>query len=91
MEGALARFAHRHPTGSSPPFEAPKTTPLDLSLPSKHDRLDPPRRPGGRLQIGTVAGFKSESVAGFILEWVAGFVGIRTWGYTHSLSGAPLG
>jgi hypothetical protein len=34
--------------------------------------------PGGRLQIGTVAGFKSERVAGFNLECMAGFVGIRT-------------
>ena len=33
---------------------------------------------GGRLQIGTLAGFISESVAGFILELLAGFVGIRT-------------
>ena len=32
---------------------------------------------GGRHQIGTLAGFKSESVAGFILECLAGFVGIR--------------
>ena len=31
----------------------------------------------GRLQIGMVAGFRSESVAGFLLELVAGFVGIR--------------
>ena len=34
--------------------------------------------PGGRLQIGTMAGFKSERVAGFNLECMAGFVGIRT-------------
>jgi hypothetical protein len=34
--------------------------------------------PGGRLQIGTVAGFKSERVAGFNLECMAGFVGIRS-------------
>jgi len=33
--------------------------------------------PGGRLQIGTVANFKSERVAGFNLECMAGFVGIR--------------
>ena len=33
---------------------------------------------GGRHQIGTLAGFVSESVAGFILELLAGFVGIRT-------------
>ena len=36
--------------------------------------------PAGRLQIGTVAGFKSERVAGFNLECMAGFVGIRTGG-----------
>ena len=33
---------------------------------------------GGRFQIGTLAGFKSEQVAGFLLECMAGFVGIRT-------------
>jgi len=33
---------------------------------------------GGRHQIGTLAGFKSEQVAGFLLECMAGFVGIRT-------------
>jgi hypothetical protein len=33
---------------------------------------------GGRLQIGTMAGFKSERVAGFNLECMAGFIGIRT-------------
>ena len=33
--------------------------------------------PGGRHQIGTPAGFKSESVAGFLSECMAGFVGIR--------------
>jgi len=32
---------------------------------------------GGRHQIGTLAGFKSEQVAGFLLECMAGFVGIR--------------
>jgi hypothetical protein len=41
--------------------------------------LDPPEcRQGGRLQIGTMAGFKSERVAGFNLECMAGFIGIRT-------------
>jgi hypothetical protein len=39
---------------------------------------------GGRHQIGTLAGFKSEQVAGFLLECMAGFVGIR------SLSEWPL-
>jgi len=33
---------------------------------------------GGRHQIGTLAGFKSEQVAGFLLECMAGFVGIRS-------------
>jgi hypothetical protein len=32
---------------------------------------------GGRHQIGTMAGFRSEQVAGFLLECMAGFVGIR--------------
>jgi len=35
---------------------------------------------GGRHQIGTLAGFKSEQVAGFLLECMAGFVGIRSRG-----------
>ena len=35
-------------------------------------------RLGGRLHLGTPAGFKSERVAGFKLECMAGFVGIRT-------------
>jgi len=33
---------------------------------------------GGRHQIGTMAGFRSEQVAGFQLECMAGFVGIRS-------------
>ena len=33
---------------------------------------------GGRHQIGTLVGFRSEQVAGFLLESLAGFVGIRT-------------
>ena len=33
---------------------------------------------GGRLQIGTLAGFRSEWAADFVLEYMAGFVGIRT-------------
>jgi len=32
---------------------------------------------GGRHQIGTLAGFRSEWAAGFVLECMAGFVGIR--------------
>jgi len=35
--------------------------------------------PGGRLQIGMLAGFVSEWVAGFRLECMAGFIGIRTY------------
>jgi hypothetical protein len=35
------------------------------------------RAAGGRHQIGTMAGFRSEQVAGFLLECMAGFVGIR--------------
>ena len=33
---------------------------------------------GGRHQIGTLAGFRSEWVAGFVLECMAGFIGIRS-------------
>jgi hypothetical protein len=51
---------------------------LDRSVGAQHHRLDPRKRTlGGRLQIGTVAGFGSESVTGFLLDLVAGFVGIR--------------
>jgi len=42
---------------------------------------------GGRHQIGTMAGFKSEQVAGFLLECMAGFVGIRTHGFDQSRAG----
>ena len=31
---------------------------------------------GGRHQIGTLAGFRSEWAAGFVLECMAGFIGI---------------
>ncbi len=52
--------------------------PLDQSGQAKHHHVDPRKQtPGGRHQIGTPAGFKSESVAAFLLECVAGFVGIR--------------
>src|SRR5208283_3292691 len=51
---------------------------LDQRLRAKHHRTDPRKQtPGGRHQIGTPAGFKSESVAGFLLECLAGFVGNR--------------
>jgi hypothetical protein len=33
---------------------------------------------GGQLQIGTLAGFRSEQVADFVLECVADIVGTRT-------------
>ena len=56
----------------------PNPCPLDQSGQAKHHHFDPRKQtPGGRHQIGTPAGFKSESVAGFLLECVAGFVGIR--------------
>src|SRR5271157_28485 len=56
----------------------PEPRPLDPSGQAKHHSIDPRKQtPGGRLQIGTPAGFKSESVAGFLLECVAGFVGNR--------------
>ena len=70
-----ARFARRYPPPLEPP---PNPCLLDRSLRSNHHRIDPRKQtPGGRHQIGTPAGFKSESVAGFLLECVAGFVGIR--------------
>ena len=57
----------------------PNPCPLDQSSQAKHHHFDPRKQtPGGRHQIGTPAGFKSESVAGFLLECVAGFVGIRS-------------
>ncbi len=56
----------------------PNPCPLDQSGQAKHHHSDPRKQTsGGRHQIGTPAGFKSESVAGFLLECVAGFVGIR--------------
>ena len=87
-----ARFARRYPPPLEPPLAnrafysfcgAPNPCPnpclLDGSLRSNHHRFDPRKQtPGGRHQIGTPAGFKSESVAGFLLECAAGFVGICT-------------
>src|SRR5271165_2371549 len=56
----------------------PEPRPLDPSGQAKHHSIDPRKQtPGGRHQIGTPAGFKSESVAGFKSECMAGFVGIR--------------
>jgi len=45
---------------------------------------------GGRHQIGTLAGFKSEQVAGFLLECMAGFVGIRTSASQRIIKGTSL-
>ena len=43
----------------------PNPCPLDQSSQAKHHHFDPRKQtPGGRLQIGTPAGFKSESMAG---------------------------
>ena len=60
-----------------PPFCGdPNPCLLHQSLRAKQHPFDPRKQtPGGRHQIGTSAGFKSESVAGFLLECVAGFVG----------------
>ena len=44
---------------------------------------------GGRLQIGTMAGFKSERVAGFKLERMAGFIGICRQGRPRRLIWTP--
>jgi hypothetical protein len=46
---------------------------------------------GGRHQIGTLAGFRSESVAGFKSECMAGFVGIRTTPPADLAPGSPFG
>ncbi len=70
-----ARSARRYP----PPLQPPppnqaicgRLNPglLDPSCQAKHHPIDPRKHtPGGRHQIGTPAGFKSESVAGFLLE-----------------------
>ncbi len=42
-------------------------------------QIDLRRDAGGRHQIGTPAGFRSEQVAGFLLEGMVGFVGIRNF------------
>jgi hypothetical protein len=83
-----ARSARRRPPPHDPTLTrrtffsfcgGPNPCPLDQSSQAKHHHFDPRKQtPGGRLQIGTPAGFKSESVAGFLLECVAGFVGIRS-------------
>jgi hypothetical protein len=55
-------------------------SPLDPNGQAKHHPFDPRKQTsGGRHQIGTPAGFKSELVAGFLLECPAGFIGIRKW------------
>jgi hypothetical protein len=65
----------------------PNPCPLDQSVRPKHHHFDPRKQtPGGRHQMGTPAGFKSETVADFRLECVAGFVGIRNpLSYTRKL------
>jgi hypothetical protein len=84
MESALKpAVAHRHPTRRlerqlflrAPKFRHALTDPVQANI-----IVSDPRKQtsGGRHQIGTMAGFISESVAGFILECLAGFVGIRT-------------
>ncbi|SOC48379.1 hypothetical protein SAMN05892877_1556, partial [Rhizobium subbaraonis] len=39
----------------------------------------------GRLQIGMLAGMKSEWVAGFVSESMAGFIGIRSLAVDHAV------
>ena len=83
--------AHRHtirPSHAEPSSfcGGPNPCPLDQSSQAKHHHFDPRKQtPGGRLQIGTPAGFKSEWVAGFLLECVAGFVGIRRMGQINPM------
>ena len=63
----------------------PNPWPLDQYDRAKHHHFDPRKQtPGGRHQIGTPAGFKSELVAGFLLECLAGFLGIRSSASTHA-------
>ena len=91
-----ARFARRYPPPLEPPLAnrafpsfcgGPNPCLLDQSLRAKHHPFDPRKQtPGGRHQIGTPAGFKSESVAGFLLECPAGFVGIHTCSRLRSSS-----
>jgi hypothetical protein len=67
------------PTATRAFGEDPNPSPLDQLLRAKHHHFDPRKQtPGGRHQIGTPAGFKSELVAGFLLECPAGFIGIRS-------------
>jgi hypothetical protein len=74
MEGAL-RPHYPPPPGrsftirpSKTPAVKPKIHPgLDQAGPLKNHPLDPWKRTtGGRLQIGMLAGFRSELVAGFV-------------------------
>lgn len=70
------------PTATPPPFQAApggrNRTVLTDPARTNIFTFDPRKQTsGGRHQIGTPAGFKSESVAGFRSESLAGFVGIR--------------
>ena len=83
-ERASPAVTHRHssrPSQTKPSYhvvEASSQALLDQPGQAKHHPFDPRKQtPGGRHQIGTPAGFKSELVAGFLLECPAGFVGIR--------------
>ena len=75
--GRACPFAHRHPSGnrlSGAEIRTALTDPVQANIIATDPRK---QTSGGRHQIGTLAGFKSESVAGFISECLAGFVGIR--------------
>jgi hypothetical protein len=74
MESALnPAVAHRHPTRRPEPLlflgrlenRTALTDPVQANIIASDPRT---QTSGGRHQIGTLAGFKSESVAGFILE-----------------------
>ncbi|HYX46670.1 MAG TPA: hypothetical protein VE820_07600, partial [Sphingomicrobium sp.] len=64
-ERASPAVTHRHSSFCGDP----NPSPLDQLLQAKHHHFDPQKQtPGGRHQIGTLVGFKSESVAGFKSE-----------------------
>ena len=90
MESALRPpLPHRHPITTATRTAAHVPTLVlgvrrpqnraSLTDPSRRNiiSLDPRKQAlGGRHQIGTPAGFRSEQAAGFLLERVAGLVGI---------------